>query len=44
MSKDLTEEELADIHIGIEEIKAGKAKHFKNMKSLLRWLHRKRVA
>jgi hypothetical protein len=40
--EDLTKEELADIHRGIEEIRAGKAKHFKNIHELLKWLHRDR--
>lgn len=42
MSDELTEEELADIHKSIEEIKAGKAKRFKNVHDAIEWLNRDR--
>jgi len=42
-SPPLTEQELRDIHTGIEEIRAGKAKHFTSLGDALEWLHRKRT-
>lgn len=39
----LTGEELYDIHRGLEEIKLGKAKHFKSVRETLDWLHRERT-
>ena len=42
-SPPLTEQELKDIHIGIEEIRSGKAKHFTSLGDALEWLHRKRT-
>jgi hypothetical protein len=42
-SPPLTEQELRDIHIGIEEIRSGKAKHFASLGDALEWLHRKRT-
>jgi uncharacterized protein YaiE (UPF0345 family) len=42
MSAPLTEEELTDIHRGIEEIRLGKAKHFKTVRETIEWLHRER--
>lgn len=42
-SPPLTKQELRDIHIGIEEIRSGKAKHFTSLGDALEWLHRKRT-
>lgn len=42
-SPPLTEQELGDIHIGIEEVRSGKAKHFTSLGETLEWLHRKRT-
>ena len=42
-SPPLTEQELRDIHIGIEEIRSGKVKHFTSLGETLEWLHRKRT-
>lgn len=42
-SPPLTEQELRDIHIGLEEIRLGKAKRFTNLGDALEWLHRKRT-
>ena len=42
-SPPLTEEELNDIHRGIEEIKSGKARHFKTAREAIDWLNRERV-
>jgi hypothetical protein len=42
-SPPLTEQELRDIHIGIEEVRSGKAKHFTSLGETLEWLHRKRT-
>jgi len=39
----LTEEELSDIHIGLEEIRTGKAKSFSNVRETIEWLHRRRA-
>ena len=41
MPDELTEAELYDIHQGIMEIKAGKAKQFNTMRETIEWLHRK---
>jgi hypothetical protein len=40
MMPPLTEQELRDIHTGIEEIRSGKAKHFISIREALDWLHR----
>jgi len=42
-SPPLTEEELSDIHRGIEEIKSGRARHFKTAREAIDWLNRERV-
>lgn len=42
VSTRLTKEELSDIHRGISEIKAGKAKRFKTVGETIEWLNRKR--
>jgi hypothetical protein len=43
LPSNLTEEELSDIHRGLEEIRSGKAKHFNNVRETIEWLHRKRI-
>jgi hypothetical protein len=43
MPDELTKAELYDIHQGIMEIKAGKAKQFNTMRETIEWLHRKRA-
>jgi hypothetical protein len=43
MSPPLTEEELSDIHRGLEEIRTGKAKSFNNVRETIEWLHRRRT-